>query len=327
MTILVLSQTARLAAAAPDPADKVNPIISTTGPAGTANYGGVCPWVSSPHGMTDWTPMTQENRISRLPYRQEQRTLIGFMGTHQPTVWMGDYGFLTLLPETGARKVLPQERGMKIVPDSEIAKPYRYSVELENTNPDEHGKIRVEMTASSRCALFRFTYPEADASHLFIEMSRVSGYEGWVKVSADRREILGCNSGPHNRWAGRHMGPELKDFEGWFVIQFEKPFDSFAAWEASGTLNSNSSPNDIQIFDGKGELSGERVGAFATFPTKKNEIIEARIGLSFISLEEARENLRREIPGWDFDGVANRSQREWNALLNRIQVEGGTPEQ
>lgn len=325
-SILALSQTALLAAGALDPVDKVNPIIGTTGPAGVANYGGVCPWVAPPHGMTDWTPMTQENGISRLPYRHEQRTLIGFMGTHQPTVWMGDYGFLTLLPETGARKVLPAERGLEMAPGSEISKPYCYSVELAKTNNVQE-KIRVEMTASARCGLFRFTYPEAEASHLFIEMSRVPGYEGWVQVSADRREIVGYNSGRHNLWAGRHMGPELKNFKGWFVIQFQKPFDSFATWEAPAILTSNASPSDVRVFDGKPELSGERIGAFATFPTKKNEVVEVRIGSSFISLEQARENLRREIPGWDFDQVAHRTKQEWNAFLNRLEITGGTPDQ
>src|SRR5580704_11792146 len=102
-----------------DPVDKVNVIIGTTGP--TVNYGGVCPWVTPPYGMTHWTPMTQENAISKLPYRYDQRTIIGFMGTHQPTVWMGDYGFLTLMPEIGAREVRPGDRGMEIVPGSEVS--------------------------------------------------------------------------------------------------------------------------------------------------------------------------------------------------------------
>ena len=102
-----------------DPVDQVNVIIGTTGP--TVNYGGVCPWVTPPYGMTHWTPMTQENSISHLPYRSDQRTLIGFMGTHQPTVWMGDYGFLTLMPETGAREVRTQESGREIIAFTDAA--------------------------------------------------------------------------------------------------------------------------------------------------------------------------------------------------------------
>jgi predicted alpha-1,2-mannosidase len=324
-SILVLTSTALAALGAFDPVDKVNTIIGTTGPAGTANYGGVCPWVTTPHGMTHWTPMTQENQISRMAYRHDQRTIIGFMGSHQPTVWMGDYGFLTLMPETGARQVHPGDRGLEIVPGSEQAKPYYYSVELENTNGAAPAKTRVEMTASARCALFKLTYPKADASHLFIEMSRLAGYEGWVKISADRREIVGYNSGRHNIFAHKHMGPELKKFKGWFVIQFEKPFDSFATWESPAA--GDSSAGTTRISDGKAELTGARIGAFATFATRKNEVIKVRIGSSFISLEQAEENLRKEIPDWDFDRAAGGNKRQWNELLSRIRTEGGTPDE
>jgi len=314
-----------LRAAAMDLADRVNPIIGTTGPAGVDNYGGVCPWVTPPHGMTHWTPMTQENDISRLPYRFEQKTLIGFMGSHQPTVWMGDYGFLTLLPETGARRIRPQERGLPMVPGSESAKPYCYAVQLQETHGAHPGILGVAMTASARCAMFQFNYPETGAAHLFIEMSRLPGYQGWVQVSSNRLEIAGYNPGRHNLWAGRHMGPELKQFKGWFVIQFERPFDSFATWEDAPATNAPVTAE--KIYDGRDELKGPRVGAFATFSTGTKASVKVRIGSSFISLEQARENLRREIPDWDFSGVADRNRQAWNRSLGRIEIAGGTPDE
>ncbi|HEU5397261.1 MAG TPA: glycoside hydrolase domain-containing protein, partial [Verrucomicrobiae bacterium] len=308
-----------------DPVEAVNPIIGTTGPRHLANYGGVCPWVAPPHGMTDWTPMTQENRISQLPYRHEQRTLIGFMGTHQPTVWMGDYGFLTLMPETGPRRLRPEERGLSMVPGSEIARPYCYSVQLQNSNGPAAGTIGVAMTASSRCAMFKIHYPGTATARLFIEMSRLPGYRGWIRVSADRREIVGYNPDRHNLWDGRHMGPELKSFKGWYVIQFEKPMASFATWEDSAT--NGAPPSDEKIYDGREELEGERIGVLATFGPGRGHAIKVRIGSSFISEEQARDNLRKEIPDWNFDRVADRTRKEWNEKLNRIEVEGGTADE
>jgi predicted alpha-1,2-mannosidase len=332
LTVLISAPATFQAGAAPAPADEVNPIIGTTGPLGVANYGGVCPWVAPPHGMTDWTPMTQENGISHLPYRYEQKTIIGFMGSHQPTVWMGDYGFLTLMPEIGARRVRPQERGLEIVPGSEVSKPYSYSVQLADAGDSHAGKIDVQMTATARCGLFQFTYPKSTSSpgapaQLFIEMSRVNGYQGWVKISDDHREIVGYNPGRHNLWAGRHMGPELKNFKGWFVIQFEKPFASAAVWEDLATVGTNTATTTPQIYDGKNELTGTRVGAFATFSAGLKEPVKVRIGSSFISLEQARDNLRREIPGWSFADVAGQTKREWNDALSRIQVKGGTSDE
>jgi predicted alpha-1,2-mannosidase len=327
LSVFVLVLVPSSTRAAHDPADQVNPIIGTTGPTDMANYGGVCPWVTPPHGMTHWTPMTQENGISSLPYRSEQKNLIGFMGSHQPTVWMGDYGFLTLMPETDERRVRPRERGLEIVPGSQVCKPYFYSVELESTNHTGSGKIGAQMTATVRCALFQFAYPKSAASHLFVEMSRVPGYQGWVKISADRREIVGYNPGRHNMWAGRRMGPELKNFKGWFVIQFEKPFDSSATWEELAAIGTNASARETHIYDEKKELTGTRVGAFATFSTRPDEVVKVRIGSSFISLEQARENLRKEIPGWNFADVSGQTKREWNTALNRIQVRGGTSDE
>lgn len=272
--------------------------------------------------MTDWTPMTQVNNISRLPYRYDQKTIIGFMGTHQPTVWMGDYGFLTLMPETGRRAVSPKERGLSILSGSEVAKPYYYSVMLGDTN---QGIIHAEMTASMHCAFFQFAYSKTNNSQLLIEMSRLRDYNGWVKISDDHREAVGYNSDRHNVFRGRHMGPELKNFKGYYVIQFECPFDSFATWEELESENGAGSTN-VQIHDGKNEMTGGQVGAFVHFPDR-SETIKLRIGSSFISVDQARENLRREIPDWNFIRVADQNKNAWNECLCRVVIEGGTADE
>ena len=306
------------AAQARDFVDKVDVIIGTTGPAGRANYGGVCPWVTPPFGMTHWTSMTQENMIRALPYRHEQKTLIGFMGTHQPTVWMADYGFITLMPQTGAPKTRPGERGLPIEPGSEKATPYYYSVRT--------GGILTEMTASASCSMFKFTYPENEAAqaqaNLFIEISRLAGSEGWLKVSDDRTEITGYNTGRHNIYAGKPMGPELKNFKGYYVIQFEKPFGAATAW----TDAADGKTGAPRLAAGKGETRGERAGLIVTLPAATNpaSAVKVRIGSSFISIEQARENLRREIPDWDFDALAQRTKQAWNDALSRVVVEGGS---
>lgn len=80
------------------PVDYVNNMIGTTGVHPT-EYGGLIPEVSTPFGMTKWTPATRLNMISKRPYHYQDKKLIGFMGTHQPVIWMGDYGFLTIMPQ------------------------------------------------------------------------------------------------------------------------------------------------------------------------------------------------------------------------------------
>jgi len=298
-----------------DPADKVNTFIGTTGPAGVRNYGGVCPYVTTPHGMTDWTPATQENFIGQLPFRYEQNKIIGFMGSHQPTIWMGDYGYLTIMPESGDAKIKPEDRAMEIVPGSQVGKPYYYSVDLSN---GKQKNIHVEMTSTMRCGYFKFTFPSDDNSYLFIEMSRLAGHYGWIKISKDHREITGYNPDRDNVIAKKHMGPELKNFKGYYVIQFEKPFDSYSTWNDSG---------EVQIYKGKDELSGSHIGAVVNFTTRRNEVIDVKIGSSFISLAQAKENLSKEIPNWNFKQVENQTKEKWNRALSRIEIEGGTHDQ
>lgn len=319
---LFLVPAAVLAASHPDLADRVNPIIGTTGPAGVVNYGGVCPWVTPPHGMTDWTPMTQENEISKLPYRHEQRTLVGFMGSHQPTVWMSDYGFITLMPETGAAKIRLKDRGLPMRPGSEISKPFYYSVQL---GAPAAAPIHAEMTASARCGIFRLTYPASAPARLLIEMSRVAGYQGWLKVSPDHREIVGYNPDRQNLFRGKPMGPPLKNFKGYFVIQFDRPFASVATWSDVAAPGPSSPAPTVQ--ENGTEIRGVRVGALVTFPAADVRPLKVRIGSSFISLAQARDNLRREIPDWSFAGVMQRNHRAWNQALDRVEIAGGTPDQ
>lgn len=315
LIVFMLAYAAVCAAQGFDPVDKVDTFIGTTGPKGVKNYGGVCPWVAVPHGMTDWTPMTQLNFISQLPFRYEDKTIMGFMGSHQPTIWMSDYGFITIMPETGTPKIRREDRALAIRPGSEVFKPYYYSVELGDSGSPA---IRTEMTATARCGFFRITYPEGKTPRLFIEMSRMPGDEGWVKVSPDRREIVGYNPDRMNAYKGKDMGPKLKNFSGYFVIKFQKPFEAFSTWEDS---------DGVRIHDGKPEMRGPNIGALVTFPAGVKEKINLKIGSSFISIEQANENLRKEIPGWSFDRAAARTKKRWNSLMSNIRIEGATPTQ
>jgi hypothetical protein len=72
--------------------DYVNPLIGTTG-ADPAEYGGMIPSTAPPFGMTRWTPMTRENWVSRLPYHHNDTSIAGFIGTHQPAIWMVSSGY------------------------------------------------------------------------------------------------------------------------------------------------------------------------------------------------------------------------------------------
>ncbi|HSU49933.1 MAG TPA: hypothetical protein VLJ41_05070, partial [Segetibacter sp.] len=112
--------------------DYVNPLIGTaaTGFAKGLDGGGTMPSVGPPFGMTNFVAQTGESKMSRMNYFYEDSSIIGFLASHQPTVWMGDYGYVSVMPQIGDLKVLPKDRALHFSHSNEISKPYYYSVLL-----------------------------------------------------------------------------------------------------------------------------------------------------------------------------------------------------
>jgi predicted alpha-1,2-mannosidase len=283
-----------------DPVDWVNLYIGTG--SGKIGYGGTMPFVTPPFGMTNWTPQTRQNKLSVVSYKYEDTTISGFMGTHQPAIWMGDYGYVTLMPEVGTLKTQPEERKLPFVHADEVVRPDYYSVWM---NAGGSNRIRTEMTATERCAYLRFTFPANNSSTVMVEASR-PGVAGFAEVNVAAQEITGYN--PDRIDAT--LGPlQLPNFKGYFVIQFHKAF--------SGSGTYGLSPRE----------PGSAAGAYAKFKTTEGEVVEARVGTSFLSIEQARKNLESEIPAWDFEAVRRTLRATWNEKLGSVAVEGATDDQ
>ena len=282
-----------------DPVDWVNLYIGTgSGPIG---YGRTMPFVTPPFGMTNWTAQTRQNHQPGLSYKYQDNTISGFMGTHQPALWMGDYGYVTLMPEIDFLKPAPADRKLPFTHADETVRPDYYSVTMD---AGHSRAIRTELTATSRCAYLRFTFPANDSSLVLIEASR-PGIAGYAHVNSANHEITGYN--PDRIDSG--LGPlRLPNFKGYFVVQFRQPFAD------SGTYPRQPQPDLAP-------------GAFARFHTTQGEVIEARIGTSFISLEQARKNLQSEIPTWSFEAVEQSLRRQWNDKLGEISIDGATEDQ
>src|SRR5260370_12159842 len=198
-----------------DPVDWVNLYIGTgSGPTG---YGRPIPFVTPPFGMTSWTPQSRQNQQPGLSYKYQDKTISGFIGTHQPALWMGDYGYVTLMPEIDELKGSASDRKRPFTHRDETARPDYYSVSMD---AGRSRIIRTEMTATSRCAYLRFTFPANDSSLILVEASR-PGIAGYAHVDFTAREVTGYN--PDRIDSG--LGPmKLPNFRGYFVIKFSKPF-------------------------------------------------------------------------------------------------------
>ncbi len=286
--------------AAPDLIRWVDPTIgSGNGPIG---YGGTMPFVTPPFGMTNWTPQTRQNRLGVVSYNFDDTTISGFMGTHQPAIWMGDYGYVTLMPEVDRLKITPEDRRLPFVHADEHASPDLYSVSMD---AGAGRTLRTEMSATERCAYLRFTFPANASSIIMVEAAR-PGVAGFAKVDAARREIIGYN--PDRTDA--NLGPlKLPNFKGYFVVQFRTAFHSSGSYGPTAR-------------DPK-----SATGAYARFHTHAGQVIEVRVGTSFLSIEQARENLAREIPQWDFARTQKTLRAAWNQKLSEVSVEGSSDAQ
>src|SRR6266403_4692001 len=160
------------------PVDWLNTFIGTGG--GGVDYGGTMPLVTTPFGTTNWTAQTRQNRISVSSYAYEDFYIQGFIGTHQPAIWMGDYGYVTLMPEIGSINYAPEARRLSFVHKDEVSTPYYYSVKMGS---DAAHRIDAEMTATDHAGYLRFTYPRGSKASVLIEATR-PGIPGFVKIDA-----------------------------------------------------------------------------------------------------------------------------------------------
>ncbi len=187
MGLLTVSGSPSFAADTRSPTEDVNMLIGSGG--GGTEYGGTMPFVKTPFGMTDWVAQTCQNKLSTMSYAYEDSAISGCIGTHQPAPWMGDFGYVALMPGVDAVKTAPDARKMAFTHGDEKATPFEYSVALDAGNKRV---LKADMTATSRCALMRFTFPQNDTSHFIVEATR-GQIKGFIKVDAKAGEIVGTN--------------------------------------------------------------------------------------------------------------------------------------
>ncbi|HVU53905.1 MAG TPA: GH92 family glycosyl hydrolase [Puia sp.] len=310
---------------APREVDYVNPLIGTasTGMERGAGGGGTMPCVGAPFAMTNFVAQTSENRMGRMIYTYEDTAVMGFTATHQPTVWMGDYGYVSVMPQTGPLKVLPKQRALTFHHKDEVAKPYYYATTL--ITPDAK-KIRAEIAAASRCAIFQFSFSQTDSARLIIQginldtaiangindiQARVRKLKGYIRIDPERNEITGYNP---DRMSAQ-LGPDLPNFKGYFIIQLDRPIRSYGAWDKGAVY-----PSALEQY-------GTQMGAYVNFNVKKNEPVKVRVATSFISIDQARENLSHEIPGWDLRERVATTRELWQKGLSRIKIDGASAAQ
>lgn len=276
-------------------ADYVNPLMGTQSTF-ELSTGNTYPAIARPWGMNFWTPQTGKMGDG-WQYTYTANKIRGFKQTHQPSPWINDYGQFSIMPVVGRPEFDENKRASWFAHKGETAKPYYYKVYLA-----EHDVV-TELTPTERAAMFRFTFPESEHSYVVVDaFDKASS----VKIDVANRRITGYST--------RNSGGVPDNFRNYFVIEFDKAF-TYKAVVDNKTLIAEST-----------ETTSAHAGAIIGFATKKGETVHARVASSFISEEQAMQNLK-ELGDDTFDTLVEKGKYAWNDVLGRVEVEGGDLDQ
>lgn len=281
---------------AQQPIDYVNPLMGTLSKFELSN-GNTYPAIGRPWGMNLWSPQTGKMGDGWM-YRYDADKIIGFKQTHQPSPWMNDYGYFSIMPATGGLKFTEKDRASWFSHKAEVARPNYYKVYLADAD------VTTELTPTERAAIFRFTFPKTDSASIIIDAIDRGSY---VKIMPSENKIIGYST--------RNSGSVPENFKNYFIIQFNRKFDFVKTW-------------DKDKFSDKEEMKSEHAGAIVGFKElSRGEVVIAKVASSFISFEQAALNLKQEIGDKGFDVIMQEGRTVWNDILGRINVSGGTEEQ
>ena len=271
-----------------NPVDYVNPLIGTDSKY-ELSTGNTYPTIALPWGMNFWTPQTGKMGDG-WTYTYKADKIRGFKQTHQPSPWMNDYGQFAIMPIADKLVFDQDQRASWFSHKAEIVKPYFYKVYLADHD------ITTEMTPTERAAMFRVTYPETKESYMIVDAFDRGSY---VKIIPEENKIIGYTT--------KNVGGVPDNFKNYFVLVFDKPF-TFVSTASSGDIHPN-----------KKEELAKHAGAIVGFSTRRGEQVHVKVASSFISYEQAEQNLK-ELDGKTFDQVVANGRSVWNRELSKLEV-------
>ena len=295
---------------------------------GTAKMGHTYPGATVPFGSVQLSPETDtiayglngkyNGEVYKYcaGYQYEDKTIVGFSHTHFSGTGHSDLGDFLIMPTTGKLQLNP---GVASKPlsgyrsafshSTEKAEPAYYSVLLEDHN------IKAELTATTRVGMHQYTFPKSDEAHIILDLtSGIYNYDKknvWTFVRVENDTLI-TGYRQTNGWARTRTV--------YFAMSFSKRIKNYgqATQEKSVYRGFWGRFDQTKNFP---EMAGQNLKLFFDFDTNEGEKIKIKMALSPVSSAGALENMKKEIPDWDFEKVKKESQEVWNKELNKIQVE------
>ncbi len=320
--ILATVVSAALSGWAQKPVDYVNPFIGTT------NFGTCNPGAVTPNGLMSVVPFNvmgsddnvydKDARWWSTPYEFHNKFFTGYAHVNLSGVGCPELGSLLLMPTAGDLKVDYKEYGSNY--KDETAHPGYYSNYLT-----KYG-IKTEVTATPRVGVSRFTFPKGQ-SHILLNLGQGLTNESGAQVrKVSDTEYEGV------KLLGTFCYVPEAVFPIYFVMRVNKAPESAGVWKKQRAMTAeaewDATAGKYKLYDDYAKpMAGDDIGVYLNYNTAEGEQVEVQMGVSFVSIENARENLEKEMHGRDFKQIAQQANDDWNENLSRITVEGGTQDQ
>ena len=279
------------------PVDLVNPLVDS------ANSR----WfffssATRPFGMVNLSPDMGTAGAWESGYRYNQKTINFFSHIH---AWQ--LSGIPVLPTTGEIKAHrgPKAYGSAYSHERETVEAGYHAVFLDDYN------IKAELTSTVRVGFHRYTFPQSDQSAVILDLSTQLGPSGTAsgfvkKVSNKKLQGYAIMEKTVRR---------PKDTKVFFSLHFDRPFEDLYAFQ------------DQKLLGKVKEFEGKNGGVYPLFKTKEGDQIMMKVGISYVSMQQAELNLQNELKHWDFDAVVRDSKNQWNDYLSRIEIKGNTKDQ
>jgi predicted alpha-1,2-mannosidase len=283
-----------------DLASKVDPFIGTS-MSWIQDVANTVPGATVPFGMMYWSP----DRSDGTFYRYEGTSTRGFSLNHLSGPGCSVYGDVPILPIPGRLQQPPPQHPSAYQgiykPEDQVAQPGYYEVQLGSG-------IKVQLAAAPRSGIAKFSFSDSkDAHTVLLDLSR-----NLTRVNDAEIQVRGKTA------TGWVASDEFCGNENHYRVFFSLEIEQVP--ESTGTFD------EFKIKPGSEMEKGPRAGGYLTFASSVTGLT-LKVGISYVSIANATQNLNQEIPEWDFDKTRRQARKEWNEALGHVQVEGGTEKQ
>jgi len=277
---------------------------------GTGGHGHCFPGAALPFGQVQLSPDTFNDGWDWCSgYHVSDSSIMGFSHTHLSGTGCGDLLDFLVMAGTGTAHIVPGDRNN---PDAgyrsrfdhadEQMEPGYYSVLLQDY------KVRVELTATERTGLHRYTFPASDKAYLILDLQHGYGPGAGPVDSAELKQVE-----PDTLAGGRRTSAWGKGRHAYFAMTVSKHPDRIVFYADDKEVAAPASGED---------LKGKNLKCVLYFTTKANETILLKTGISGVDAEGAAKNLAAEAAGWQFDKVRAAARETWRKQISKVSVTG-----